>query len=284
MEGAPETGQHQPLGVGGVVSTAFGLYRQQAANLWSIVGLIVIPAQVVVWLIIRLSLNGGTTFASGGTVYTSDSTAPSTIAVIVFGFLSGIVCIGALSRCLLDAYTGHPTDWRKSLAFAAERLAPLVWLALISAVLLTIGFVLLIIPGIYLTVVWVVAVPVLMFEGIGGYGALRRSRELVTGRWWATFGALLIGLICIIVAGIVVGAILGGIANSGSVNVILILSGVSRIVSAIITYPILAAISAVLYVDLRGRRESVGTHDLTGVDTPEPPPAPPAHMPDIGLS
>lgn len=265
--------------------TGLGLYRRQATSLWSIVALIVVPAQVVVWLIIRLTLNGGTTFASDGTIYTSKSAAPSVAAVVVIGFLSGIICIGALSRCLLDTYTGHPTDWRKSLAFASERLGSLLWLAILTGFLLLVAYTLLVIPGIYLTVGWLVAVPVLMFEGIGGYGALRRSRELVSGRWWPTFGALLLGLLCVILAGFLVGGVLGAIANASSVNVILILSGVSRILSAIITYPILAAITAVLYVDLRARKENVGAHDMTGVDAPpEAPPTVAPHMPDIGLS
>jgi hypothetical protein len=274
----------QPLGVGGVVRTAFELYAKQAVNLWTIVALIVVPAQAIVWLITRLSLNGGTTFALNGTVYTSNSIAASEIAIIVLGFLSGVLSIGALLRCLLDTYTGHPTGWRQSLAFAAERLGPLIWLALLTGVLLTIGFILFVIPGIYLVVAWIVAVPVLMYEGHGGWGALKRSRELTSGHWWSTFGALLLGLLCIIGASIIVGAILGSIANSSSVNVILVLSAVSRILSAIITYPILAAISAVLYADLRGRKEQIDTHHMTGVDTPDEPPAAPDHMPDIGLS
>jgi hypothetical protein len=279
-----EPNGRQPLGAGGVVRTAFELYAKQAVNLWTIVTLIVVPSQVIVWVITRLSLNGGTTFALNGTVYTSNSTAPAEIAIIVFGFLSGVLCIGALSRCLLDTYTGHPTGWRESLSFAAERLGPLIWLALLTGVLLAIGFILFIIPGIYLTVAWIVAVPVLMFEGHGGWGALSRSRELTSGHWWSTFGALLLGLICIIGASIIVGAILSAIANSSSVNVILILSGVSRILSSIITYPILAAISAVLYADLRGRKEHIDTHHMTGVDTPEGAPETPDHFPDIGLS
>jgi hypothetical protein len=266
------------------VRTAFALYGKQAANLWTIVALIVVPAQLIVWAIIKVSLNGGTTFADKGTIYTSKSVAPGEVAIIAIGFLTGVLCIGALSRLLLDTHTGHRTTWRQSLAYAAERIGPLIWLGLMTGILLGIGFILIIVPGIYLLVVWAVAVPVLMFEGRGGWGALSRSRELVNGHWWSTFGALLLGLLCIVGAGILVGAILGGIANSGSVNTILILSGASRILSAIITYPILAAISAVLYINLRGDQEHVDPHGMTGVDTPPESEAPPPHMPDIGLS
>lgn len=262
MEGALATpGGAGQLGVGEILGAAFDLYRKQAANLWTIVALILLPAQVLVWIIDRVSLTG-ITVARSGTIYTSGSTVLPALAVVVIGFLAGVLTIGALSKCLVDAYTEHPTDWRHSLAFAGNRLGPLLVLAILSGVLLAIGYILLIIPGIYLTVTWSVATPALIFEGIGGVAALKRSYELVKGRWWVTFGALLAGLVAVIAASFIITLILGGIASSGSVDVILTLGAISRFISALLTYPLLAAIAAVIYVDLRARKEGVQAHDL----------------------
>ncbi len=281
MEGANAA---KRLGVGEILQGAFDVYRKQASNLWTIVALIVIPVQIAIFLIIKAALSGGTTFAANGTIYTSKSTAGPVLSVIILGFVSAIVCIGALSKNLLDSYTGHPTDWRHSLSYAWERFGSLLWLAVLTGVLVGIGFVLLVIPGVYLVVAWLVAVPALMFEGTGGFGALRRSRELVSGHWWMIFGALLAGLIIIIGISFAVSAIVGGIANSGSVNVILILGAISRIVSDIFTYPIVAAISAVAYVELRASKPG-SSGPLHPVDAdPEERAEPPSHMPDIGLS
>jgi hypothetical protein len=306
MEGA--TGGLHQLGVGRILQGAFDLYRRQAVGLWTIVALIVIPVQIVIFLIIKAALSGGTTFASGGTIYTSNSTAGPALSVVILGFVSAIVCIGALSKNLLDGYTGHSTDWRHSLAYAWHRFGSLLWLSILTGILVLIGYILLIIPGIYLTVAWLVAVPVLMFEGTGGTGALGRSRELVSGHWWMLFGALLVGIVIVVGISFAVGAIIGGIANSGSVNVILILSGLSRAISAIFTYPIVAAISAVAYVELRAAKEHIPPNRLVDVDPETPHPdepqfglsqpvaptqpasspsgqdEPPSHMPDIGLS
>jgi hypothetical protein len=282
MDGTPGTIEAEPLGVGGIVSAAFDLYRSQATKLWTIVAFIIVPVEAVVVILERIVLSGGISIARDGTIYTTDSTAVLLLAVIVFGFLAAIVTVGALSKCLLDAYTGHPSDWRHSLRFAGERIGSLAWLAVLSGVLLAIAYVLVVIPGIYLTVSWLVAVPVLMFEGIGGYAALRRSHELVKGRWWATFGALLVAIVCIVALSIVVGLILGGIASSNHISVILVVGGVSRIVSAIVTYPIVAAISAVIYVDLRRRKEHVSPEQLIGAG--EPSSTSPSTLPDLGLS
>lgn len=258
-------GGGEPLTVGGIISEASNLYRAQAANLWTLVAVIVIPVQALVVVIDRLILSGGTTFVHAGTIYTSDSTGLLSLTVVVFSVLAALVTIGAVSKCLLDAYTGHPTSWRHSLQFAAARLGPLLWLAILSEVLLTIAFILLVIPGIYLTVCWALAFPVLMFEGIGGFGALRRSRELLRGHWWTTFGALIVGIIAIIIFYIILGLILNAIANSSShVSVILVVGGISRILAGIVAYPVLAAIASVIYIKLRASKEGVSAHDLVG--------------------
>jgi hypothetical protein len=264
MEGAGAPGGAQPLTVGEIVSAAFDLYRQQAVALWTIVAVVVIPSQALIVIVERLILSGGQSRAINGTIYTTDSTGLLTIVVIVITFLSVIVTIGALSKCLLDAYTGHPSGWRHSLQFAADRVGPLSWLAIISGVLLTIGYILLIIPGIFLTISWVVAVPVVMFEGSSAFASLRRSYDLVQGRWWATFGALVLAIIALIGIAFVLGLLLKGVGSSNHVSLILVIGGIGRIIAAIVTYPILAAVTAVIYVDLRVRKEHVNPNELSG--------------------
>jgi hypothetical protein len=264
------------LQVGEIVSQAWNLYRAQAVNLWTLVAVIVIPVQALAVIIERLVLAGGHSFVYNGTIYTTDSTALVSLTVVVFSVLAALVTVGAVSKCLLDAYTGHATNWRHSVEFAASRLGPLLWLAIICEVLLTIAFILLVIPGIYLAVCWTLALPVLMFEGIGGYAALRRSRELISGFWWTAFGALLVGIVAIIVFYIVLGLILNAIANSSShISVILVLGGISRIIAGIVTYPVLASIATVIYIKLRATKEGVGAQDLIGAgESSFTPPAP----------
>lgn len=256
MEGAPYSGSGgTPLRVGSTINAAFELYRRQARGAWATVALIVIPAQIIVWLLIRVSLSHAR--AQNGTIYTSGSTAIPTVAIGLLGFLSAVLTIGALSRLLVEEYTGHPTTWQDSLGYASTHLWSLVVLAIVSGVLLTIGYILFVIPGIFLTVAWCASVTVLMYEHPSPVQALRRSWELVKGHWWMTFGALLVGLVIVFGISFLVGLILGGAASSSSVNVVLILSGISRIVAAILAYPLIAAIAVVLYVNLRAEKEGL---------------------------
>jgi|GEM_PF-5204524 len=258
--GAPAAGP-QTLGVGEILSQAANLYRTQVFGMWTIVALVVIPAQVLIWVIVKASLSSNA-YAVNGTIYTSGGTAVPTLAIAVIGFIAAILSIGAMSRLVVDAFTGHPTGWRHSLGFAAERFAPLALLTIVASISIGLGFILLVLPGIYGTVIWSLAVPALMVEGLGPLRAMSRSQSLVQGHWWKAFAVLLVGIVLIIAVSIVVSLLIGGAASSNSVTGVLTLSAVSRAVSALITYPVLAAITAVLYVDLRANKEGVAPGSL----------------------
>ena len=58
-----------------------------------------------------------------------------------------------------------------------------------------IGFMLLIIPGIYLSVAWILATPLLVDRGMGIWEAMETSRKLVTKKWFSVFFVLLLASI-----------------------------------------------------------------------------------------
>ncbi|MDQ6807208.1 MAG: hypothetical protein M3065_20155 [Actinomycetota bacterium] len=252
--------------VGEIVDAAIKLYRAQAVKLWKIILLISVPIAVIDQLIFISSLPSGV-FAHNGDLYVNvfvSSYSPSALVVIVPLVLQFLVAptltLGALSKCLLDAYTGRPTDWRRSVAFAFRRLGPLVWLSILVSIAVVIGFVLIILPGIWLIVGCSVSVPVLMFEGIGGVAAIRRSLGLVRGRWWATFAALLVGGVLIAVVEFVIGLVIGGVQaglHVNSVALVIVLRALTFILATLISYPFYAAIATVIYIDLRVRKEAL---------------------------
>ncbi|MFA5076176.1 MAG: hypothetical protein WC480_02030 [Patescibacteria group bacterium] len=70
-----------------------------------------------------------------------------------------------------------------------------LWLMIIVSLIVLGGFVLLIIPGIIWAIYFCLASYSLVCEGIRGYAAAKRSKQLVKGYWWAVFGRLfLLGL------------------------------------------------------------------------------------------
>lgn len=75
---------------------------------------------------------------------------------------------------------------------------------LISGLLTILGFVLLIIPGIYLGIVFTLIAPILIFEDVKLGDALNRCFFLIRSNWWRTFGILVLGSIIVSLISLVV--------------------------------------------------------------------------------
>lgn len=112
------------------------------------------------------------------------------VSVILYGFLYLVA-----ARAVGQALSTDGSDG--SVVGAALRLW-LPWLVTMALIYVGVvaGFLLLILPGIWLGISLSMATPVIAIEESGPIAAIRRSLQLVRGNWWETFGFLaLIGLI-----------------------------------------------------------------------------------------
>ncbi|MFM7630144.1 MAG: hypothetical protein ACKO44_11555 [Algoriphagus sp.] len=69
---------------------------------------------------------------------------------------------------------------------------PLVFISLLTQVLIAMGLVALIVPGIYLGVAYMFATLMGLFGGLDPWTAMEWSRKLITRNWWKFFSLLLI--------------------------------------------------------------------------------------------
>ncbi|WP_419833872.1 hypothetical protein [Endozoicomonas atrinae] len=69
---------------------------------------------------------------------------------------------------------------------------PLFGLYLLMSILILIGFILLILPGIYLSIAYMLAIPLVADKKMGIWEALETSRKAVTKRWFSVFGLTLL--------------------------------------------------------------------------------------------
>jgi hypothetical protein len=187
-----------------------------------------------------------------------------------------VLVVGAIFRAVSEAYLGHTPDARASISAAFRRMPSLLWLSFLLVLGVAIGFVLLVIPGIYLLVAWAVAVPVLMVEGTKGAKAIGRSYDLVRHNWWRTFGTLLVGFIFIGLFNFLLDLVArgaDGVANDSVYLWALIYDALNGL-GTVITAPLQAAIIIVIYFDLRVRKEGFDVALLTAGLGDEPVPAP----------
>ncbi len=108
---------------------------------------------------------------------------------------------------------------------------------------------------------------ILVMERRGVFASLRRSAEIVRGRWWRTFGVLVLSQVITVLAGFVVlpmpfvvaERIVLGVnphPTGGTLIALLALAAVGSIIAGTLVNPFNAGVIAILYADRRMRREA----------------------------
>jgi hypothetical protein len=290
----------RPLGIGEILDVGIKIYTRNALTLFKIVVFVVLPAQIVVNAVETSALPKGVTESSGG-FFGPDfrSTRTSTVSnhqlevflvgyvlALLIGWIASQLAQAGCFRAVADAYLGEEVGWRSSLRYAMRRLPALVVLSIASTVLIGIGTLFCFIPGIYLFAAFYVAVPALLVEGSGPFRSLGRSRELVQGRWWGTFGVAVVGYVLVsIVTFAITGLIVGlAFANPDRNTVTgFALNTFAATLASMLSTPAAAAFATVLYIDLRVRKEGFDLLLLArrlGVER-DPGQEPPSFLPEI---
>jgi hypothetical protein len=101
-------------------------------------------------------------------------------------FLYGIIVPltnGALTIAVADRVLGGNAGWREIWMLLFRRVGKLLSALIPAALLIALGFVCFVIPGIVLALLFAFVSPVVLIEGLGGRAALRRSVELIRTDW-----------------------------------------------------------------------------------------------------
>ncbi len=118
------------------------------------------------------------------------------------GFLISLVVggpmMGGLYALYLRKIRGQTASFGDIFLGFGPAFGSLVGVYLVSMLLTFVGLIFLILPGIYLAVSWIFAVPLVIDRGMDFWAAMELSRKVVTKHWWQTFGFLIVlGLLAI---------------------------------------------------------------------------------------
>lgn len=191
----------------------------------------------------------------------------------------GVIILGNLFaqaagiHAAASAAVGGAVDWRRSIRAAAERAGSVFGVGVSVAVLSGIGLFFFVIPGVFLWISFVVAIPAVVLERRGIGDALRRSMVLVRGSWWRVLGAYLLIELFLLVCTLPVDAVAAPLARSSS-STQAIADQVTSAFVEIALIPVVVAFVALVYFDLRFREEGVAPIEVlreAGVESPRPP-------------
>lgn len=248
-----------------------------AVNLLADTAGVAILSAVVAWLA-QIVLTGMLTVVVGRAVLGEPVSAgdawsrlrPQLLRVIGVSLLTALIVLGAFVACVLPVI------------LAAGLGAPgpvVVILGLLAAAAVVVAC-----PYLYVSLA--LAGPALVLERARVLQALGRSRRLVRGSFWRVLGILLLATVIAFVISSIVqfpfsllstgGQLLTADPEQSASLLALLVAAVGGIIGGTITYPFAAAVSALLYVDQRMRREALDLElaRAAGVAAPSgPPPA-----------
>ena len=137
---------------------------------------------------------------AGFTLTTADDLLPTftlLIVILVYNFIISIYTLAYLKSYHNNLGEVNMNEvWR----LTGKYFMPLVALYFIVGLLIFIGFVFFILPGIYFLIALSIAAPVRVFESNDYRNPISRSFTLIKDHWWQTFGGIfVIGIIIMVV-------------------------------------------------------------------------------------
>ncbi|HEX5950038.1 MAG TPA: hypothetical protein VFZ96_03460 [Actinomycetota bacterium] len=237
-------------GVGEILSAAVDLYGRYWRTLLPLVAVVVIPLSIL-----QYGLAEATRVERVGELSAEEAVGAGFGWLVIWlgSLFFTILVTGAVAWAVAGILVRREPDLGESYRFGLARFWSIVLVGILTALAVLGGLILLIIPAFIFFTRFSVSVPVLVVEGRRGTNALSRSWDLVTGHSWPVFGTLLVaamlsGLVSAVLtlpfAGWFVQGLLAGIAST-------------------ITTPFFALVLALIYFDLRVRKENL---DVAGLD------------------
>ena len=153
----------------------------------------------VIALIIYGAISTAITFVQEASVSTSGGGMASLVEIVITLVLFPLgVGLGLLGiRRAAGKDTPVSTLWEPY-----SHALPLIVMFVLMAVLVVVGFFLLVLPGIYLSIAYSFAPYLIVEKNMGVWEALETSRKAITQYWWRYFGLMIVALVLIIIGAI----------------------------------------------------------------------------------
>ncbi len=183
--------------VGELIKEAWQMTKGAKASLWG--GLIVMYG-----ILVALSFGG---------VFAMPKLAAQTDPNTAMGISAGVQLVTAWLSMLFTAglmligvrrVFGEEVSWK--MVFAGFSKGFTITIAMIlQTILVGIGFLLLVLPGIYLSIGYALTLPLILDKGLGPWEAMEASRKAIHKKWWTVLGVYLVMMLLYAISAIPLG-------------------------------------------------------------------------------
>ncbi len=201
------------LSIGEVLETTFSLYQRDFSKyflLFAIVGVVIGVVNALVRLVLVPPMPPVNSTPQQFYNWFPGFFA-ALVAIVLITFIVTIVFVpiaqGSAMKLASDRIDKGQADFGAAFRLAASRLLGIWALSIIVGILIIVGLIALIVPGIILGIMFSLAFPALIIENKGVSDSMDRSRQLVGHRWGKSFVLYLVLGIIILIASTIVGAV-----------------------------------------------------------------------------
>lgn len=178
---------HARFDIGRVVSRIFTVFGENPVTFSGLTLLLSLPSLLVAYWNTRYFGSAGALrqpgMPPGQILFMAVGVMLGALVYIVFTYLLQ----AALIYGSISALNGRKASFMECLATGAGQILALIGISILSGLGMMLGFILLIVPGIIVAIMWSVVVPVRIAEHLSITAAFRRSTELTRGYRWSIF-------------------------------------------------------------------------------------------------
>jgi hypothetical protein len=273
-----ETMHFEPMSVGRIFDRAFAIYRNNFLRFVTIVAIIEVPLTLLSiatssWtetkaarhqtFFERMRATQENTRSGAGRDTTDDET-PSLLGLVgkvcttLLTLVGVMLCQAALIKSVSETYLGHEITVGQAYRFALPKALTLIAATICVGLVTGLGLILLIIPGVIFSLWFFLTAPAIVVENRSAGNGMSRSRALVAGNLGKVLSVGLLSILISVIISILfllLGRMVRTMLPADSAMLRSFLDYFDATVSRILTMPIGATASILLYYDLRIRKE-----------------------------
>ena len=180
------------------------------------------------------------------------------LTYILIGMVVFALCQATMIQGAFQDIRGQRFDLATSIRRGLARFLPVLATSVSTSIIIFVGLLLLVVPGLIFLTMFLVAVPACVVEGLGPVQSLGRSHALTKGYRWGIFAVYIVPLLVLAIGSFILQAIGAGIAGITG-------AAIASFIAVAVISPYQALVAIVAYHDLRSVKEGLDIEQLAAV-------------------
>jgi len=250
------------LSIGSVFGKSFSVLFGNFVKFFVVTAILWVPS-----ILFSIFFLGASTATSGGTVELG-AKGPAAFGFAAVMVVAATVMYGAVIHMTCLTLADRPAGVGAAIGKGFARFFPLFIAYILLSILVTIGLIFLIAPGLWILAIYALVLPAIVAENKGPFAGMGRSAALTKGYRWKVLGASILLFVLIIAVSFVTQFIIGIVAavgGAGDISATLIVTVTVTSLIQIVIYLYMLIFYTTLYHQIRTAKEGTSADEIAAV-------------------